>query len=62
MTSKNGKLFRDHSLLYLITGAGKRQAVAAWQRGEALPISQIKPRGSGELLLDIAVWNHNLEL
>ena len=46
-------------LLYLITGAGKRQAVAAWRRGESLPISRIEPMGSGEILIDNAAWNHN---
>ncbi len=41
-------------LLYLITGSGKQQAVAAWRRGEPLPISQIQPMGSSEVLIDAA--------
>jgi len=48
-----------HHLLYLITGAGKQQAVAAWRRGEPLPISQIQPMGSTEVLIDTAAWNHD---
>lgn len=47
-------------LLYLITGAGKRQAVTAWRKGESLPISRVEPMGSGEILIDNAAWNHNL--
>jgi len=43
-----------HHLLYLITGVGKQQAVAAWQKGEPLPITQIQPMGSGEVLIDTA--------
>ncbi len=49
-------------LLYLITGASKRQAVTAWQKGESLPISQIQPMGSAEVLTDAAAWDHNLGL
>jgi len=46
-----------HHLLYLITGAGKQQAVAAWRKGEPLPINQIQPMGSAEILIDTAAWD-----
>ena len=41
-------------LLYLITGSGKQQAVTAWRNGDPLPISQIQPMGSSEVLIDTA--------
>ena len=37
-------LSNTQELLFLVTGAGKREAVAAWQRGENLPIAKIKPK------------------
>jgi len=40
------------SLLCLITGEGKRDAVGRWRSGAALPISRIQPRGRGEVLID----------
>ncbi len=49
-------------LLYLITGVSKQQAVAAWRKGEPLPISQIQPMGSTEVLIDSAALNHDLGL
>ena len=48
-------------LLYLITGASKEQAVAAWRKGEVLPINQIRPMGSSEVLIDAAAWNNGVE-
>jgi 6-phosphogluconolactonase len=39
-------------LLYLITGAGKVNAVAQWLRGEVLPVGSIPIKGSAEVLID----------
>ncbi len=36
-------LSNTRDLLVLVTGANKREAVAAWKRGENLPIAQIQP-------------------
>ncbi len=48
-------------LLCLITGTGKQQAIAAWRKGDTLPISQIHPMGSAEVLVDSAAWNRDSE-
>ncbi len=42
--------------LFLITGAGKRDAVAAWRRGEDLPVSRIRPAGGADVLIDRAAY------
>jgi len=36
-------LCHTQELLFLVTGANKREAMAAWRRGEDLPIAQIQP-------------------
>jgi 6-phosphogluconolactonase len=47
-------LNRSRALLLLITGAGKRDALQRWRRGEELPVGGIRPEGTMELLLDRA--------
>lgn len=49
-------LGHTRELLFLITGAGKREAVAAWRRGRALPVAGIHPGGRGEVLIDRAAF------
>jgi 6-phosphogluconolactonase len=39
-------------VLFLATGAGKREAVTAWRLGEAIPASAIRPAAGVEVLLD----------
>lgn len=40
-------------LLFIVTGAAKRDAVRAWQGGDrALPVAQIHPRRRAQVLLD----------
>ena len=41
-------------VLMLVTGSGKREAVARWAAGESLPIAGIQPIGSALVLLDRA--------
>lgn len=41
-------------MLILITGKDKRQAVAAWRRGEDLPVARVASRGQGRVLIDAA--------
>jgi 6-phosphogluconolactonase len=41
-------------LLFLVTGAEKREAVKAWQRGEQLPIAEILPTSGATVLIDKA--------
>lgn len=41
-------------MLILITGADKREAIAAWRRGEDLPVARVASRGAGRVLIDAA--------
>lgn len=43
-------------LLFLVTGEGKREAVARWRRGDPLPAAAIHPAGEGEVLADRHAW------
>lgn len=47
-------------LLFLVTGSHKRQAIARWQRGEALPANSIVGNGQREILLDLAAWGRGV--
>jgi 6-phosphogluconolactonase len=51
-------LSKTQELLVLVTGAGKQEAVAAWRRGEHLPIAQIKPAAGATVLIDRAAWEN----
>ncbi|MCU0842029.1 MAG: 6-phosphogluconolactonase [Thiobacillaceae bacterium] len=48
------RLSRARRVLFLVTGAGKRAAVAAWRRGEAIPAAAIRPDAGVDILLDAA--------
>jgi len=39
-----------------VTGAGKREALARWRRGEPIPAARIQPRLPPEVLVDEAAW------
>lgn len=41
-------------VLFLVEGAGKRAAVAAWQRGDTIPAAAIAPESGVDVLLDQA--------
>ncbi len=43
-------------LLFIVTGAGKREAIARWRRGEATPAAQAAGAGNAVVLLDQAAW------
>ncbi len=45
-----------HQALFLITGSGKRTAIAAWQGGESIPAADITPVGGVDILLDRSAW------
>jgi 6-phosphogluconolactonase len=47
------RLAQAHEVLFLVTGAGKRNAVARWRGGDALPASAIRPPGGVDVLLTI---------
>ncbi|HET7931848.1 MAG TPA: 6-phosphogluconolactonase [Rhodanobacteraceae bacterium] len=48
------RLSNARQVLYLIEGAGKRNAVAAWKRGDAIPAASIDPENGVDVLLDVA--------
>lgn len=48
------RLSRARSVLYLVEGAGKGDAVAAWKRGDAIPAASIAPGCGVDVLLDVA--------
>ena len=48
------RLSNARHVLYLVEGAGKRDAVAAWQRGDAIPAASIAPEAGVDVLLDAA--------
>ncbi|TAN04847.1 MAG: 6-phosphogluconolactonase [Rhodanobacteraceae bacterium] len=46
------RLSNAHHVLFLVEGAGKRDAVAAWKRGDAIPAASIAPEAGVDVLLD----------
>jgi 6-phosphogluconolactonase len=48
------RLSNARSVLFLVEGAGKREAVTAWKRGEAIPAASIAPEAGVDVLLDAA--------
>lgn len=46
------------AVLFLVTGAGKRDAVAAWQRGDAIPAAAICIKTGVDVLLEPACVEH----
>lgn len=51
------RLARARRVLFLVTGAGKRGALAAWRRGEALPAAAIRPTAGVDVLIDKEAWS-----
>lgn len=50
------RLSRTRQVLFLVTGAGKREAVARWKNGEAIPAASIECANGVDVLLDAAAW------
>lgn len=50
------RLNRAEQVIFLVSGSGKREAVARWRAGERLPASAIHGRRGAEVLLDAAAW------
>ncbi len=48
------RLSHARYVLFLVEGTGKRAAVAAWKRGEAIPAASIRPAAGVDVLLDAA--------
>jgi 6-phosphogluconolactonase len=51
------RLSRAREVLFLVAGAGKREAVARWRRDEAIPAAAIEPAGGVDVLVDAAAWS-----
>ena len=53
------RLSNARQVLYLVEGAGKREAVAAWKRGDAIPAASVVPGTGVDVLLDaVAAGSH----
>jgi len=50
------RLSRARKVLFLVTGPAKREAVARWRRGEALPAAAITPACGVDVLVDAGCW------
>jgi 6-phosphogluconolactonase len=48
------RLSNAQQVLFLVEGAGKRAAIAAWRRGADIPAASITPAGGVDVLLDVA--------
>lgn len=46
------RLSRSDQLFFLVAGAAKRQALAAWIRGEAIPAAEVTPAGGVDIFAD----------
>ncbi len=56
LTLSANRLSRAHQVLFLVTGAGKQNAVARWRSGEAIPAAAIHSPNGVDVLLDDAAW------
>jgi 6-phosphogluconolactonase len=48
------RLSNARQVLFLVEGAGKRDAIAAWKRGDGIPAASIAPAAGVDILLDAA--------
>ncbi len=46
------RLSRTHRMLFLVTGADKRDALARWQRGERIPAAAVRADAGVDVLMD----------
>jgi len=51
-------LAKTRNMLVLVTGSGKRPAVARWRAGESLPVARLECAAGVDVLLDEDAW-HN---
>lgn len=47
-----GRLSRARSVLFLVSGESKRDAVRRWREGEAIPVATIRPDAGVDVLID----------
>ncbi|MEK6663241.1 MAG: 6-phosphogluconolactonase [Pseudomonadota bacterium] len=53
------RLSAARQVLFIVTGAGKREAVARWRQGEPIPAAAIHCDNGVDVLLDRAAWPIN---
>ncbi|MBT9612181.1 MAG: 6-phosphogluconolactonase [Burkholderiales bacterium] len=53
------RLSAARQVLFIVTGAGKREAVARWKQGEQIPAATIHCDNGVDVLLDRAAWSIN---
>lgn len=46
------RLGRARQVLFLVTGAGKRDAVSAWRRGAVIPAASVRPVAGVDVIID----------
>lgn len=56
ITLSAARLSRSRQVLFIVSGAQKRQAVAAWRNNAAIPIAAITPTVGVDILLDASAW------
>ena len=50
------RLSKAHQIMFLVSGAGKQEAVARWRRGEPIAAAAIHCDSGVDVLLDAAAW------
>lgn len=50
------RLSRARQVVFVVAGQTKRQAVAAWRRGDPIPAAAVAPPGGVDILLDVGAW------
>lgn len=53
------RLANARKVVFLVEGASKRDAIAAWKRGATIPAASIAPEGGVDVLLDTAAAGNN---
>lgn len=53
------RLSEAYRVLFLVTGAGKRDAVAAWRAGRRIPASVIRPAAGVDVLIDQSAFGES---
>jgi 6-phosphogluconolactonase len=55
------RLSRARRVMFLVSGASKRDAVSKWRAGELIPASAIAPQSGVDVLLESAATNSNFK-
>lgn len=50
------RLSRARQLMFVVSGAAKRRAVAAWRRGDPIPAAAVVPPAGVDILLGASAW------